>query len=658
MASFLTQLAANVADVTGSPGTPATMPTAPSLRTATRTALLKMLALDDDADPSTNSTTAPVVTAGQWKVLILDSEGRDVLTPVLNLSDLRDAGVTVHMSLGAPRQPLRDVPAVYFVSPTAANIARIIDDIAANLYEAFYLHFTSSLPRALLEQLAQSLVQRDAAHRVAKVMDQYLPFRVLEDGLFSLAVPRAFATVHAPGTSESQMELLVDQVATGLFGVCTTLGSVPVLRYARGNAAELIATRLEAKLRDAAMNPRNGLFDADAPRPVLVLLDRHADLATMVAHSWLYSALVHDVLDLKLNRIACAVDENGQTVQKTFDIDAGTDFIWRAHAGMPFPEVAEAVDVELNKYKQEAQDILSATGATSLEEMNSMDTPLNTKQLQSALTQLPALTARKRVIDTHMQVATALLSAIQARGLDVLFETEQKLTRAAVADIVKDPSRDPVDKLRLILVYDLTAHDPVAADVADWLAHVRSQAPELPYLAAADWLKSQRALLAATASASNAPAAPAPAQPARGGNAVGAQGGGDLFGRFNRLAETLQLGNAYETLVGAAASWLGRHVPTAVRHVECVLDGVPDDRLGTLDPRLPRGARGAVTNGGGAAPARSAIVVMVGGGNYLEYQQLQEVARSKKRTVVYGATEILNAKEFLQQLAELGVART
>ncbi|KNE71841.1 hypothetical protein AMAG_16273 [Allomyces macrogynus ATCC 38327] len=657
MASFLTQLAANVADVTGSPGTPASLPTAPSLRTATRTALLKMLALDDEVDPSTSSTTTPVVTAGQWKVLILDSEGRDVLTPVLNLSDLRDTGVTVHMSLGAPRQPLRDVPAVYFVSPTAANITRIIDDIAANLYEAFYLHFTSSLPRALLEQLAQSLVQRDAAHRVAKVMDQYLPFRVLEDGLFSLAVPRAFATVHAPGTSESQMEALVDQVATGLFGVCTTLGSVPVLRYARGNAAELIAARLEAKLRDAAMNPRNGLFDADAPRPVLVLLDRHADLATMVAHSWLYSALVHDVLDLKLNRIACSVDENGQKVQKTFDIDAGTDFIWRAHAGMPFPEVAEAVDVELNKYKQEAQDILSATGATSLEEMNSMDTPLNTKQLQSALTQLPALTARKRVIDTHMQVATALLSAIQARGLDVLFETEQKLTRTAVAEIVKDPQRDPVDKLRLILVYELTAHDPVASDVADWLAHVRTQAPEMPYLAAADWLKSQRALLAATAS--TAPAVPAPAPPARGGNAPGAQGGGDLFGRFNRLAETLQLGNAYETLVGAAASWLGRHVPAAVRHVEGVLDGVPDDRLGMLDPRLPRGARGAVANGAAsAAPARSAIVVMVGGGNYLEYQQVQEVARSKKRAVVYGATEMLNAKEFLQQLAELGVART
>ena len=38
-------------------------------------------------------------------------------------------------------------------------------------------------------------------------------------------------------------------------------------------------------------------------RPLLVLLERTADLATMMHHPWTYGALVHDTLGLKLNRV-------------------------------------------------------------------------------------------------------------------------------------------------------------------------------------------------------------------------------------------------------------------------------------------------------------------------------------------------------------------
>lgn len=79
--------------------------------------------------PSSPSSTfdenaqAPLV----WKVLILDDLSKDILATSLRVQDLREQGVTLHMQLHSNRPPLADVPAVYFVSPTIANIRRIAE---------------------------------------------------------------------------------------------------------------------------------------------------------------------------------------------------------------------------------------------------------------------------------------------------------------------------------------------------------------------------------------------------------------------------------------------------------------------------------------------------------------------------------------------------
>jgi len=38
-------------------------------------------------------------------------------------------------------------------------------------------------------------------------------------------------------------------------------------------------------------------------------LDRNVDLKTMLAHAWDYQPLVHDVLGMKLNKVAVEVKE-------------------------------------------------------------------------------------------------------------------------------------------------------------------------------------------------------------------------------------------------------------------------------------------------------------------------------------------------------------
>lgn len=62
-----------------------------------------------------------------WKVLIFDKAGSETISSVLRISDLRKHGVTVHMNITSFRQPIADVPAIYFVQPTQENIELIIE---------------------------------------------------------------------------------------------------------------------------------------------------------------------------------------------------------------------------------------------------------------------------------------------------------------------------------------------------------------------------------------------------------------------------------------------------------------------------------------------------------------------------------------------------
>ena len=110
--------------------------------------------------------------ASLYKILVLDRFTKDVIAPLLRVADLRKHGVTLHLTLEAERQPIPDVPAVYLVQPSTANLERIAADAAAGLYDVMHLHFTTTLPMRLMEQLAASAVKANAVARVGRLFDQ------------------------------------------------------------------------------------------------------------------------------------------------------------------------------------------------------------------------------------------------------------------------------------------------------------------------------------------------------------------------------------------------------------------------------------------------------------------------------------------------------
>lgn len=97
-----------------------------------------------------------------YKVLVLDAFTKAVIAPLLRVNELRKHGITLHLALETPREPIPDTPSVYFVRANEESVKRIVADAAAGLYDSFHLNFTPSLPAPLMEQLAAgALLSRD-----------------------------------------------------------------------------------------------------------------------------------------------------------------------------------------------------------------------------------------------------------------------------------------------------------------------------------------------------------------------------------------------------------------------------------------------------------------------------------------------------------------
>jgi hypothetical protein len=86
----------------------------------------------------------------------------------------------------------------------------------------------------------------------------------------------------------------------------------------------------------------------------------------MLSHGWTYQSLVSDCLEMRLNRVTVASPQ-----KKAYDLDA-KDFFWAKNAANPFPQVAEDIDAELNKYKQDAAEITRSTGVSDVNDITQL----------------------------------------------------------------------------------------------------------------------------------------------------------------------------------------------------------------------------------------------------------------------------------------------
>jgi len=634
-----------------------------TLKSSQLKAVHRMLAFNEDVDAIEDDFALPPAGSShnQWKILIYDQECRSIISPLLSVSQLRRRGVTLHLLLNSEREPIPDVPAVYFCRPTKENLSIIAQDCAKGLYGRSHLNFVTKLDRPLMEDFAKLVVQSGTLDTIGGMHDQYLDFVCLEQQLFSLAKKDSYALYNGSGVNEQMIEEAMTEIAYGLFSVVATQGKVPIIRCPKGGAPEMVARKLNRMIAEHPTLLRNK--SSGLHRPLLVIIDRNTDLITPIQHASTYQALVDDMLTHKANRVEFDVttDTGGKrpkTVQKKFDLDPDQDPFYSRHKFHPFPEAIESNGIDLQEVTAKEQSIRSKAAGNEIPDPSS-----SASDLATAVDSLPALLERKKQLEVHTSILQAVMNQVAARDVPQFFELETSLAtgsykndpnraKTEVMELVADPTKGNIDdKLRLIVVYVLTTNAKTA-DV-DEVAAALQQSMEgtgddgKPRLDKAGKLRLEMgtkalAYLKQLRSMNMLPLSSAMQEIDSDPTAAGSNVFSNVFNKATSQATGL-LAKAADKV----SSMLGKN------HKHYATQVTEDDDYFYLDPRVKGDVDVQKLRSMSRSPVHEATAFVIGGGCYAEYQNLQMVA-NERRTVSYGSTELMDAGEFLAQLGKLG----
>ncbi|KAF6071264.1 Sec1 family protein [Candida albicans] len=398
-------------------------------------------------------------------------------------------------------------------------------------------------------------------------------------------------------------------------------------------------------------------------RPVLILLDRNFDLASMFSHSWIYQCMVSDVFQLQRNTIKItkhAAKDGEKDSTKNYDVDP-KDFFWNKYSQLPFPDAVESADAELNAYKNDAKEVTAKTGISSLDDI---DPNANaTANIQQAVEKLPELTARKATLDMHMDILSSLINELQAKNLDKYFEIEQNATDPKVLKeflelLVVDSERDSsLDKLRTFIILTLLV-DLTPEYIEKVKSIFKEKYPQVDLSSFNYILKFKEHSKLANLSTLNETSNNFTNQASQMNSSALLSG---LSSKLYGLTE----GKISEGLTSIATR-IKSFIPEKkllpiTTIVEAIMDPINasqqsvqlTDEYVYLDPK----SRGGHSKPPKRQSYQESLVFVVGGGNYLEYQNLQEWANDPNkahRKVIYGSTEITSASEFLEECSVLG----
>uniref|UniRef100_A0A8C9YZE4 Syntaxin binding protein 3 n=1 Tax=Sander lucioperca TaxID=283035 RepID=A0A8C9YZE4_SANLU len=228
-----------------------------------------------------------------WKVLILDPFTTKLLSSCCKMSDLMSEKITIVEDLFKSREPVPEMKAIYFMSPTAKCVDAFIADFKTKpKYKAAYVYFTDYCPDDLFNNMKMYCAKYI---RVCKEIN--MSFMPQEAQVFTCDNPGAFQSIYSPKSQDKKktLETLADQLVT----LCATLDEYPGVRYKNN----MVNAKALAELVDNKLAKHYELDDSgkkkDKTQAQLLIVERGIDPVSPILHELTYQAMAYDLIDIQ-----------------------------------------------------------------------------------------------------------------------------------------------------------------------------------------------------------------------------------------------------------------------------------------------------------------------------------------------------------------------
>uniref|UniRef100_A0A7N6AJI0 Syntaxin binding protein 3 n=1 Tax=Anabas testudineus TaxID=64144 RepID=A0A7N6AJI0_ANATE len=271
-----------------------------------------------------------------WKILILDAFTTKLLSSCCKMSDLMSEKITIVENLDKNREPVPEMNAIYFMSPTAKCVDALIGDFKSKpKYKAAYVYFTDYLPDDLFNNMKMYCGKYI---RVCKELN--MSFMPQEAQVFTCDNPGAFWSIYSPKSQDKKKTL--EKLADQLVSVCATLDEYPGVRYKKDSNLDNAKTL--AELVDNKLARYYELDDSGKKKAQVLILERDFDPISPILHELTYQAMAYDLVDIQNDTYNTFLAENGAEKQALLNED---DMLWVKLRHRHIAEVSKTVHLQL-----------------------------------------------------------------------------------------------------------------------------------------------------------------------------------------------------------------------------------------------------------------------------------------------------------------------
>jgi syntaxin-binding protein 1 len=425
-------------------------------------------------------------TRGDWKILIVDEYSQKLINNVVKEDDILNLNITNIERIEDRRQPIRDMDAVYIITPKPHIVDCMMAEFDQRRYRGFFLIWTTLLPPHLKERIDRSQLAREQIRSFRTV---HLDFHPQESNLVIFKDPWSFPTLYHPECNNLVVRHMED-IAERITGVCVALGEYPLIRYYRPrnptHEASVLCSHLARFVQDKldmyAQFNQDFPPQSNRPRGALYITDRSMDLMAPFVHEFTYQAMAMDLLPIqdgdKVTYRTNVNEEDPESEEKDMEI-SDKDKIWVENRHRHMKDTLDKLISDFQKFIADNphftnQDAQNAAGMNGLNAIKDMIAGLPQFQEMKEAYSLHLTMAQKcmEIFQKHKLPDLASVEQCLATGLDEDYRKPKNMTDQIVRTL-DDDEITPADRLRLIALYVLFKNGILPADLQKLIFHAQ-----------------------------------------------------------------------------------------------------------------------------------------------------------------------------------------